>query len=135
MAFTPELRLLALVSCATALMWIPYLTARIFSQGMWPALDNPKTGHLSGPAWAQRAKLAHANAVENLVVFAPLVVVATLAGIQTPGTVLAAKVYLVARLVHYVVFTAGIPVLRTLAFLAGFAATMTFAVAIISRFA
>ena len=50
---------------------------------------------------------------------------------STPATVLAAKTYLVARLVHYVVYTAGIPVVRTLAFAAGFVAMLMFAVALL----
>jgi uncharacterized MAPEG superfamily protein len=45
---------------------------------------------------------------------------------------MAAKIYLIARVVHYVVYTAGIPVIRTLAFLTGFGATLTFAFTILS---
>jgi uncharacterized MAPEG superfamily protein len=69
--------------------------------------------------------------VENLAVFAPLVVVAALIGVSTPATILASKLYLGARLVHYLVYAAGIPVVRTLAFAVGFAATLAIAVAVL----
>ena len=96
-------------------------------------LRTPDPAGTTEPAWAQRAKRAHANAVENLAVFAPLVLIAALLGISTPATITAAKVFLIARLVHYVVYTAGIPGVRTLAFLVGFGATAVFATAILGH--
>ncbi|HXS05353.1 MAG TPA: MAPEG family protein [Rhizomicrobium sp.] len=85
------------------------------------------------PAWATRARRAHANAVENLAVFAPMVVILALMGASTPATVTAAKIFLGARLLHYIVYAAGIPVVRTLAFAAGFAATLVIAQAVLGR--
>jgi len=133
MTFTPELRALTLVATATVLMWIPYVVARILTRGVMPALANPDPSFPPDPAWAERARRAHANAIENLTVFAPLVLVAALAGISTPATVFAAQLYLGARLVHYVVYAAGIPVVRTLAFVAGAGATLVFAVALLGH--
>ena len=131
MKFTPELYALTLVATATVLMWVPYVLARILTRGLWQAMANPDPAHRPDPAWAERARRAHANAAENLAAFAPLVLIAALLGVSTPATVLAAKVYLGARLVHYVVYAAGIPVVRTLAFLVGVAATMVFVTAIL----
>ena len=122
MKLTPELYALVLVAFATALMWIPYLVARIGLRGLMPVMGNPDPSQAPDPAWVDRARRAHVNAIENLAVFAPLVLVAAIAGVSTPATVLAAKSYLVARLVHYVVYAVGIPVVRTLAFTAGFVA-------------
>src|SRR5215469_13938626 len=123
---TPELDYLALVAIATVLMWIPYMLARILTRGLARSLANPGDPSFPpDPAWADRARRAHANAVENLAVFAPLVVILALTGASTPATILASKTYLGARLVHYVVYAAGIPIIRTLAFAAGFAATLT----------
>ncbi len=65
--------------------------------------------------------------VENLVVFAPLVIIAALVGATTSGTLFAARLYLGARLIHSLVYAAGIPVIRTLAFIAGWLATLVFA--------
>ena len=128
---TPELTCLVLVASATVLMWVPYTVARILTRGLWPALANPDPSRAPDPAWAERARRAHANAVENLVVFAPLVLIAAATGVTSPSTVLAAQTYLVARLVHYLVYAAGIPVLRTLAFVVGVGATLVFAAALL----
>ena len=131
MKLTPELYVLALVATATALMWVPYMGARILTRGLGRALANPDPSFPPDPPWAERARRAHANAIENLAVFAPLVLVAALTGISTPATILAAKTYLAARLVHYVVYAAGIPVARTLAFTVGFVAMLSIAAAVL----
>ncbi len=133
MTITPELHILTLVATATAVMWIPYTVARVLTRGLMPALANPDPSYRPDPAWAERARRAHANAIENLAVFASLVIVAALIGVSTPATVLAAKLYLAARLVHYLVYAAGVPVLRTLAFVAGAAATLVFAAALLGH--
>jgi uncharacterized MAPEG superfamily protein len=134
MKLTPELYILALVATATALMWIPYMLARIATRGLPRTLANPDPSFAPDPAWAQRARQAHANAVENLAVFAPLVVILAIAGISTPATLLACQIYLGARLVHYVVYAAGIAGLRTLAFGVGYAAMLTLALAVLAHY-
>ncbi|HEX5264459.1 MAG TPA: MAPEG family protein, partial [Phenylobacterium sp.] len=122
MKLTPELHVLVFVAIATLFMWVPYMAARIFTRGAMRTLSDPLDPSAPpDPRWAERARRAHANAVENLAVFAPVVMIAALVGASTPATILASKVYLGARLVHYAVYVAGIPVLRTLAFAAGFA--------------
>ncbi|WP_321939329.1 MAPEG family protein [Burkholderia cepacia] len=133
MTFSPELHLLTLTALATLLMWIPYMLARIMTRGPMAALNNPGPSRPPDPPWAERARSAHANAIENLAVFAPLVLMCAMTGASGPATVFAAKLYLGARLIHYVVYAAGIPVVRTIAFLAGFAATLTFAVALLGH--
>lgn len=131
MKLTPELYVLAVVCVVTVLMWIPYIVARILTRGLGRTLANPDPSFAPDPAWAERARRAHANAVENLAVFAPLVIVAALTGVSTPTTIVAAKVYLWSRVAHYVVYAAGIPVARTLAFTTGFAATLAIAGALL----
>jgi uncharacterized MAPEG superfamily protein len=106
-------------------MWIPYLLARIGSQGLSGAMGNDATRVGTGPAWAERARRAHGNAVENLAVFAPVVLVVAITGANTPTTATAAQIYLAARLVHYVVYVLGIPIIRTLAFVVGLVCTLT----------
>ncbi len=56
-------------------------------------MGNPGPNDAPTAYWAWRAKRAHMNAIENLAVFAPLVLVAAVAGIGTPATIVAAKVY------------------------------------------
>lgn len=115
---TPELMKLTWVLALYSVCWIPYVLNQIMVQGLADAVgypENPKP--LS--AWAARAKKAHYNGVENLVVFAAIVLVLHAVGVSNDTTVLACTVFFWARLVHFVVYTAGIPWLRTLAFAVG----------------
>ena len=83
MRLTSELYFLVLVASATILMWIPYTLARIMTRGLMPALSNPDPSLPPDPAWVERARRAHGNAIENLAVFAPLVLIAALTGVST----------------------------------------------------
>ena len=117
-----ELYWLTLTALMTALFWVPYILDRIAVQGLMNAISYPTAELPAQSAWALRAGKAHANAVENLVVFAPLVLTLHLLGLSTGLTASAAAVYFFARLAHYLVYLAGIPVVRTLTFAIGWAA-------------
>ena len=129
---TPELYWLALTALMTALFWVPYILDRFAVRGLLPAVSDtaPETG-APHSVWAQRAMRAHQNAVENLAIFAPLVLAAHILNISTPVTQMAAAGYFFARLAHFAVYTLGIPVARTLAFAAGWAAQIAFLAAIL----
>ena len=120
---TTELYWLTLTILMTALFWLPYVLDRLAVRGVVPALSDtkPETG-APHSLWAQRAMRAHQNAIENLVIFAGAVMVAHALSISTPATRMAVVVYFFARLAHFVVYTAGVPVLRTLAFAVGWGA-------------
>lgn len=130
---TIELTCLTLATTFTAVLWVPYILNRLaVGKGLLHEVGYPDEPTKLSP-WADRLKRAHANAVENLVVFAPLVLAASVAGVHTPTTALAAEVYVGARVVHALVYTLGIPWVRTLAFSAGWASVMAFAWALLSR--
>jgi len=112
--------MLVVITTATALMWMPYILNSMVVRGVMPTLDNPRDNATPLSPWAARAKRAHANAVENLVVFAVLVLTLQMAGAGNGLTSTAATVYVGARLAHFAVYTAGIPVVRTLLFVVGF---------------
>lgn len=116
---TTELYYLALVTAFTGLLWIPYILNRIAVRGLVDAVGYPEHPKPHAP-WAQRLMKAHANAVENLVVFAALVLVANAVGVTGGAVAGAAVVYFWARVVHAVVHTFGIPWVRTLAFALAF---------------
>jgi uncharacterized MAPEG superfamily protein len=128
---TPELKWLTLSILLTALIWVPYILNRILVRGLWPAISD--RGPENGPhsPWAERMICAHRNAVENLVIFAPLVLIAHTLNIHSPMLVMAAAVYFLARLAHLVIYTLGLPVLRTLAFAVGWCAQMVFLLALL----
>jgi uncharacterized MAPEG superfamily protein len=119
----PEMTSLILASTFTGLLWAPYMLNRIAVRGIASTVGYPVDPPPLAP-WAQRLRAAHANAVENLVVFAALVLAAQMLNISTPVTALAGSLYLGSRLAHAVTYTLAVPWLRTLAFLGGFAAQM-----------
>lgn len=123
---------LAYSALITGVFWMVYVGARVQVLGLFGALDNISIeGENKLPPWAQRAKRAHANAVENLVVFASLVLCAQGLGVaDKPLAVLAAQIYFFARAAHFVAYTLGIPGVRTLLFATGFAAQVMMFVAV-----
>ncbi|MDB5502217.1 MAG: putative rane protein of unknown function [Tardiphaga sp.] len=128
---TRELFWLTLTVILTGLLWVPYVLNRCMVRGLSGAMANPSRTDKPMAEWANRLMFAHDNAVENLIVFAPLVLILNAADISTPTTVLACAVYFWSRLVHLIVYTMGLPILRTVAFLVGFAAQAVLAVAIL----
>lgn len=111
----------ALVTALTGVLWVPYILDRIAVRGLMDAVgypDNPKPQS----AWAQRLMKAHANAVENLVIFTTLVLLAHAAGVTNAAIGTAAVVYFWARVVHAVGYTLAVPWVRTLSFTVGFLA-------------
>jgi uncharacterized MAPEG superfamily protein len=127
---TKELLWLTLTVILTGLLWIPYMIDRAKVRGLMAAMDNPSRNDKPQSPWAQRMYFAHTNAVDNLVIFAPLVLILDDIGYSSQWTVIACAVYFWARLAHAIVYGMGIPVLRTLAFLVGFLAQAVLALAV-----
>ena len=123
---TVELTWLVYVSVFTVLLWVPYILNLIAVRGLVDAVGYPANPQPLAP-WAQRLKAAHYNAVENLVVFAPLVLVAHVAGANGPATATCAMVYFWARVAHAAAYTFAVPWVRTLAFAVGVGATLCIA--------
>ncbi len=121
-----ELISLTWVTTLTAVMWMPYILNMIVVRGLVDAVGYPHDPKPLSP-WAAKMKRAHANAVENLVVFAALVLIANAAGVSNDTTVLACQVYFWARLVHLLSYTFAVPWVRTVAFVVGFGCQMAIA--------
>ena len=64
--------------------------------------------------FAGRAKRAHLNMLENMVLFTALVLIAAVAGKANATTAMGAMLFFWARLVYAVVYLIGVPWLRTL---------------------
>src|SRR3979409_1346884 len=84
----------------TGLMWIPYTLDRVKVRGLMGAMANPTPGDKPQSSWAMRLYFAHTNAVENLVLFAALVITLDALNISTTVTATACAVYFWARLAH-----------------------------------
>ena len=78
-------------------------------------MANPSRDDKPQSPWAQRLYFGHTNAVDNLAVFAPLVLILNSIDYSSRWTVLACAVYFWSRLAHAVIYAFGIVVLRTLA--------------------
>jgi uncharacterized MAPEG superfamily protein len=107
-----------LVASALLCLLIPgiYLAGRAQTPGgtQW-GFGNRDTA-LAVPAWAARAERAHANLVENLTPFAIVVLTAHLTGKANATTAHGAELFFAGRVAHVLVYTAGIPYLRTAVF-------------------
>ena len=123
---TTELTYLTLVTTLTALMWIPYILNMIMVRGLIDAVGYPEDPAPLSP-WSARMKAAHTNAVENLVVFAALVLIAHAVGASNAATAMACQIYLWTRIVHLLSYTAQIPWVRTISFVVGFGCQITLA--------
>lgn len=130
---TKELLWLTLTIILTGLMWVPYIVDRAMVRGIMGCMANPSRNDKAQSAWAQRLYFAHTNAVENLIIFAPLVLILDAQGHSSEGTIIACAVYFWSRLVHAIVYTMGIPVVRTLAFTVGFLAQVALVFAVFGK--
>ena len=119
---TSELMSLTWVAALTTVLWIPYILNLIMVRGLVDAVGYPEDPKPLAP-WAARMKAAHYNAVENLVVFAALVLILNAAGISNNTTVLACQVYFWARGAHCLVYGFGVPWLRTITYCVGWVST------------
>ncbi len=128
---TPELYWMAATAVATALMWVPYILGFIANRGLVSALTARVGDDVGDFGWCQRAQRAHMNAIENLVVFAPLAIGLHVTGAGTETTALAAMAYFWLRIVHYALYTFGVPVARTLIFAGGVICQLTLGFALL----
>jgi len=126
-----ELAYLLYVTIFTGLLWVPYILDRIAVGGLTAGVGYPEVP--ANSPWGLRLKKAHYNAVENLVIFATLVLAAHTLGVSNSAIATAAIVYFWARLVHALAYTLAWPWVRTLAFTVGFFAQAVIAWQILVR--
>ncbi|PCJ21080.1 MAG: hypothetical protein COB02_00385 [Candidatus Cloacimonadota bacterium] len=126
-----ELYWLTMTTMMTGLLWMPYIVNRMLEVGVIKAMMDSNADTTPIADWGKRMMKAHSNAVENLVVFAPLVLVLSISGLSTALTAKAAMIYFFARLTHYLVYTAGVPVIRTITFIIGVVCQMIMALTIL----
>jgi uncharacterized MAPEG superfamily protein len=133
MAMSKELMWLTYTVILTGVLWIPYILDRAMVRGLMGSMANPSPALKPQSPWAQRLQAAHSNSVENLAVFAPLVLILQAMNHSTESTVLACALFFWSRLAYVIVYALGIPGLRTLAFVGGFVAQVMLAVAIFGK--
>lgn len=127
---TTELFYLLWVALLTGVLWIPVVIGYVLSRGPLQPADYKVAPTSPLPDWVNRAKRAHANAVENLAPFAAVVLVAHAVAVSTALTAACAAIYFYARAAHAVVHISGFSRFRarTVIFTVAWIAFMTFAV-------
>jgi len=130
-----EIYWLVLTIIVTSLFWVPYILDRMFEHKLIPALRNPNRDVRPKSQWANRLMYAHENAVENMVLFAPLVLLIQYLNLSTQATITAAMVYFFARITHVLCYTFGVPFIRTIAYFVGWLAQTYMAIIIVRSFA
>jgi len=109
---TIELKLLVWSAALALVQMLVALLAAIIQVGFVPLLGNRENlPALEG--WAGRAQRAQRNMLENLVVFAVLVLVAQVAGKTNAATAFGAQLFFWGRVAYAPVYVIGIPWLRT----------------------
>lgn len=108
----PELYLLVWSVVLTFAQMLVAVFGALTQVGL-PTLAGNRDGLPDFRGWAGRALRAQRNMLENLVLFAILVIVAVLANKTNSTTLLGAQLFFWARLVYAAVYIAGIPWVRT----------------------
>jgi uncharacterized MAPEG superfamily protein len=123
---TMELQYLVSVAILTLFIRVTWMADKVMVRGLAKVTRYPQDSEpLSG--WGKRTWIAHEDAVQNLVIFAVLVLALHLAGESNTITRAAAATYFWARLCHFIVYAFAIPRIKTVAFVVAFAAQLVLA--------
>ena len=111
---SPDLKYLLLSTILCFVQMLVAATGANQKVGL-PVLAGNREGLPEITGWAGRARRAHLNMIENLVLFAALVLIAAVAGKANATTAMGALIFFWARLAYAVIYVVGIPWLRTVA--------------------
>ncbi|HEX4797780.1 MAG TPA: MAPEG family protein [Burkholderiales bacterium] len=112
----PELTLLVWAVALTVVQMLVAAQGAFMQVGLMRLVGN-REGMPEITGWGGRASRAHWNMLENLVLFAALVLVAVAVGKANDMTLLGAQIFFWARLAYAVIYIAGIIWVRTLVWL------------------
>ena len=109
---TPDLQMLVWSAALALVQMLIALLAATGQVGL-PRLAGNREDLPELTDWAGRARRAHLNMLESLVVFAIVVLVAHASGRANETTALGASLFFWGRLAYALVYLAGVPWLRT----------------------
>jgi len=132
---TVDLWILLGLALLTELLTLPPLVARGSAPGGIRWIFGNRDTPLAGVApWGGRAIRAHENLADNLAIYAAVIGIAHITGATNGITFFAGVVVLTSRILHALVYIAGIPYLRTLVFAVGQMAMLVYVWQIIAHF-
>ena len=118
-----ELTMLAYSAALLLLLVLIQAGAGIRSVGAVP-LANSRDGLPPAQGFHARTLRCVDNHREGLTIFAPLVLAAALAHVSNGTTVLGAQLFFYSRVAHAVLYLAGVPMIRPLAWAVGLVGTI-----------
>ncbi len=113
-----EIQTLAAIGAFLLLLTLIQGTRNVLVLGLSTAAGNQ---HDISP-WAganDRLNRAIRNLIEAIAIFAPIAIAVHVLGLSNETTVLGAKLFLISRVVHTIVFVIGVPWVRTTAWTTG----------------
>ena len=118
-----ELTMLAYSVAVLFVIVLIQANAGVSAQGLMPMANN--RDNLPPPtAFQARMKRVVDNHREGLILFAPLALIAAQQGVSTSTTVLGAQLFFYSRVAHAVLYIAGVPAVRPLAWAVGIVGTV-----------
>jgi uncharacterized MAPEG superfamily protein len=118
-----ELTMLAYAAGLLLVLVLIQATVGVQAQGLMP-IAGPRDNLPAPKPFQARTKRVVDNHREGLTIFAPLVLIAAVAHISNPSTVLGAQLFFYSRAAHAVLYLAGVPFVRPLAWGVGLAGTV-----------
>ena len=132
---TVDLWILLSLAVLTELLTLPPAVARGSVPGGIKWIFYNRDTVLEGVApWGERAVRAHNNLADNLAMYAAVIGIAHITGATNGTTMVAGMVLLGARVLHAMVYIAGIPYLRTAIFALGQFSMLLYVWEIIAHF-
>jgi uncharacterized MAPEG superfamily protein len=128
---TPPAAFQLMMLAASALLTLTIAVVQIFvhiNAFGGSVIRGNRDNYPTGGGFNARIGRAHANAVENLVPFAAVVLSANAMGICNLWTAAASALFLASRILHALSYAAGVTVVRSAAFYAGVFATALIAI-------
>lgn len=120
---TIELTMLAYSVALLVVVIAIQAVAGIIAQGL-PVMAGSRDNLGEPSQFQSRSKRVAENHKEGLLLFAPLVLIASAVGITTEWTVLGAQLFFYSRIAHAVIYLAGWPWIRALVWLIGMVGTL-----------
>ena len=118
-----ELNMLVYSTALLIVLVLIQATAGIQAQGLMP-MAGPRDALPPPKPFQARTKRVVDNHREGLTMFAPLVLAAAAAHVSNGWTALGAELFFYSRAVHAVLYLAGVPMIRPLAWGVGLAGTV-----------
>jgi uncharacterized MAPEG superfamily protein len=125
-----ELTMLVWASALLLVLVVIQASAGILAQGAM-TMAGPRDDLPEPKGFQARTLRVVDNHREGLTLFAPLIIVAALAHISNSWTVLGAELFFWGRLAHAVLYLAGVPMVRPLAWGVGLAGTIMVLLAVL----